>query len=67
MKAIEKLRAAGFTRSQIAAALGVSRHAVRYWETGERSPNHDNREKLMTMAESRGILLLGSDFSTKKD
>lgn len=67
MKAIQKLRAAGFSRPQIAAALGVTRHAVRYWEVGVRAPNHDNREKLMALAESKGILLLGSDFSIQRD
>jgi len=66
MKAIQKLRAAGFTRAQIASHIGITRHAVRYWESGERAPNHDNRDKIMTLAESKGILLLGSDFSITK-
>lgn len=63
MKAIQKLRKSGMSRAQIAAALGVTRHAVGFWERGERSPDHDNREKLIALAESRGVLLLGSDFS----
>lgn len=67
MKAINRLRKSGMTRSQIAAELGVSRHAVRFWETGERSPNHDNREKLLDLAAKRGIVLLATDFSKSKD
>lgn len=63
MKAIQKLRKSGMSRAQIAAAIGVTRHAVGFWERGERSPDHDNREKLIALAESRGVLLFGSDFS----
>lgn len=51
------------SRSQIAEAIGVSRHAVRFWEIGERSPGHDNRELLIAVAESKGVLLLASDFT----
>ena len=51
------------TRAEIARALNVTRHAVGFWERGERSPDHDNRQKLIALAESRGVLLLASDFS----
>lgn len=67
MKAIERLTQAGLSRSEIAKAIGVTRHAVGFWARGERSPGHDNREKLMKLAEQRGILLLASDFSMSKD
>lgn len=66
MKAIEKLRAAGFSIAEIATAIGLTRTAVGHWTRGKRSPNHDNREKLIALAETKGILLLGSDFSNKK-
>jgi len=51
------------SRAEIAAALNVSRHAVGFWERGLRSPSHDNRQQLIALAESRGVLLLASDFS----
>lgn len=51
------------TRAEIARALNVTRHAVGFWERGARSPDHDNRQKLIALAESRGVLLLASDFS----
>ena len=63
MKAIERLKQSGLTRSQIAKEIRVERHAVRFWELGLRSPNHDNREKLLELAAKRGIVLLASDFS----
>jgi DNA-binding transcriptional regulator YiaG len=63
MRAIQRLKQSGMTRAQIATALNVSRHAVRFWEVGERSPSHDNRQKLIELAEARGVLLLASDFS----
>ncbi len=63
MKAIKRLQQAGMTRAEIAGALGVTRHAVGFWDRGERSPDHNNREKLIVIAESRGLLLLASDFS----
>jgi transcriptional regulator with XRE-family HTH domain len=67
MKAIQRLQQAGMTRAEIAKALGVTRHAVGFWARGERSPGHNNREKLMFLADSRGILLLASDFSMNKE
>src|SRR3546814_804641 len=63
MKAIDRLKKSGMTRSEIAAAIGVSRHAVRFWEMGLRSPTHDSREKLLDLAAKRGLVLLASDFS----
>lgn len=63
MRAIARLKKSGMTRSEIAAAIGVSRHAVRFWELGLRSPTHDSREKLMELAATRGLVLLASDFS----
>src|SRR3546814_12835446 len=47
MKATDRLKKSGMTRSEIAAAIAVSRHAVRFWEMGLRSPPHDSRAKLL--------------------
>lgn len=66
MKAIDRLVASGLTTSQIADAVGVSPHAVRFWARDLRSPRHDAREKLIALAESRGVLLLASDFTMNK-
>ena len=62
MKAIERIKKTGMTRAEIARAVGVERHAVRFWEMGLRSPNHDNRQKLAELAASRGVVLLATDF-----
>lgn len=67
MKAIQRLIASGMTYSQIAKELGITPHAVRFWANGARSPGHTNRQKLIALAESRGILLLGSDFAKRED
>ena len=63
MRAIIRLKQAGMTRQQIANAIGATRQAVGFWERGLRSPDHDNRQKLIALAESRGVLLLAADFS----
>lgn len=65
MQAIKRLKLAGLSRSEIAQQIGVTRHAVGFWERDERSPSHDNREALIDLALSRGITLLATDFSTK--
>lgn len=67
MRAIQRLKQSGMTRSQIAKAIGCTRHAVRFWETGERSPSHKYRERLIELALERGLLLLASDFSKEND
>jgi len=67
MKAIQRLKQAGLSRKDIAASADVSKTTVHFWETGQRSPKHANRERLIALAESRGLLLLASDFSMSSD
>lgn len=55
------------TRPQIANAIGATRQAVGFWERGLRSPGHDYRQKLIALAESRGVLLLAADFNKDSD
>lgn len=67
MRAIHRLKQSGLSRAEIAKTVDVSKTTVHFWETGQRSPSHDNREKLIQLAESRGLLLLASDFSMKDE
>jgi transcriptional regulator with XRE-family HTH domain len=67
MRAILRLKQSGMSRAEIAKAIGVSKTTLHFWETGQRSAAHNNREKLIALAESRGLLLLASDFSMTND
>lgn len=62
--AIKRLKKAGLTRSDIAKACGVSRHAVGFWETGRSIPNGRSMASLVALAHEKGIVLLASDFAT---
>jgi hypothetical protein len=39
----------GLSRPAVASQLGVSKEALRLWETGEREPEGENREKYQTL------------------
>lgn len=65
--AIKRLKKAGLTRSDIAKACGVSRHAVGFWETGRSVPNGKSMASLVALANEKGIVLLASDFAAPMD
>lgn len=62
MNALQRLRAAGYTRQEIAKALGVSKGAVGHWENGIRFPGRDAHGGIVKLAEAKGIRLLAEDF-----
>ncbi len=67
MNAVQRLRAAGYTRNEIARALGVTRHAVGFWERGLRFPSREAHGGLIRLAEAKGLRLLAEDFHAEPD
>ncbi len=69
MEAIKKLEKVGFTRQQIAEGLpgktGVP--MLRLYERGMRFPGRRHYVCFVEMAESRGLLLVASDFIEPND
>jgi transcriptional regulator with XRE-family HTH domain len=63
MQAIIRLESSGLTVPQIAKAAGVEPPAVRRWKRGETSPNAAARERLVSLAITRGVALMWSDFT----
>ena len=64
--AIDRLKKAGVSRSQIAAACGVSRQAVSYWSQGRSMPGSEKMAALVELAGRHGVVLLASDFAPQK-
>lgn len=62
MEAITRLEKSGMSISEIAAAACVGPHAVRRWKRHECAPTSTTRKRLTTLAESRGLVLLATDF-----
>jgi len=64
MKAIQRLKQAGYTRQQIADGLpgrtGIP--LVRLYERSKRFPKRDHYRCLVELAEVRGLTLLARDF-----
>lgn len=67
MNAVQRLRAAGYTRRQIAESVGVTRHAVGFWERGLRFPSRENHGGLIRLADAKGLRLLAEDFHAAPD
>jgi len=65
MEAITRLETSGLTVAQIASHAGVDAPAVRRWKRGETSPNPAARERLVTLALTRGVALMWTDFARK--
>lgn len=63
MEAIRRLERAGLTIADICAVAKVGPPAIRRWKRGETSPSASVRELLIQLAEAKGVLLLGSDFT----
>lgn len=64
MRAIDRLQKSGLTTAQIAAAAHTSTQAIRHYVHMRRFPNKYVFTALVKLAESRGVLLLASDFIT---
>lgn len=64
MLAIKRIEATGMTSPRIAEAIHVTTHALRYYKTMKRFPNKHVYTSLVRLAESRGVVLLASDFIT---
>jgi transcriptional regulator with XRE-family HTH domain len=64
MIAIDRLQRAGFSRAEIARRSGVSPQLIGMYERGRRFPSRKTFERLVALAESRGLTLLASDFLT---
>jgi hypothetical protein len=64
MLAIQRIEATGLTSPRIAEAIHVTTHALRYYKTMQRFPNKHAYTALVRLAESRGVVLLASDFIT---
>lgn len=62
MKAINRLRRAGFTRADIAEHIGTTATAVGMYERGDRFPSRESFEKLVGLSDRFGITLLANDF-----
>lgn len=62
MLAIKRLEATGLTPPRIADAIGVTSHALRLYKLMKRFPNKHSFVALVRLAESRGVVLLASDF-----
>jgi hypothetical protein len=62
MRAIDRLEKSGLTTAQIAAAAHTSTQAIRHYVHMRRFPNKHVFTALVHLAESRGVLLLASDF-----
>lgn len=60
--AIKRLELAGIKRSDITAALGVTRAAVSHWATGRSQPQGKNLDGLVALGRQRGVELLAADF-----
>lgn len=64
MRAIKRIEATGMPAPRIADAVHVTTHAMRYYQTMQRFPNKHVYTALVRLAESRGVVLLASDFIT---
>ena len=62
MKAITLLRSTGLTAADIAAAIGCTYHAIRFYERGERFPNSKQYKALVRLGRERGLVLRADDF-----
>lgn len=67
MEAISRLIRSGMTRKQIALSIDVSEQAVGMLHRGLRFPGKLTFCRLVTLAESRGLMLLAKDFITNSD
>lgn len=65
MNAIELIRNTGMTTASIAARVGCTYHAIRYYETGERFPQGKIYKALLELAVERGVDLTADDFVSK--
>lgn len=62
MNAIKKLKDTGLTTAEIAAGVGCTYHAIRYYERGLRFPDGKRYRAIVDFAASRGVTLEASDF-----
>lgn len=60
--AIQRLKAAGLSRAEIAVECGVTRAAVAHWASGRSIPKAAQLAALIRVAAGRGVVLLASDF-----
>ena len=64
MKAITRLRKSGLSTAQIAEAIADKSggHLVRAYDKHARFPSRRTFERLVALAESRGVVLFAHDF-----
>ena len=64
MEAINRLRRSGMSTSDIAIAIADKSggHLVRLYERGLRFPSKATYDRIVQVAESRGLLLTARDF-----
>ncbi len=64
MKAITRLRKSGMTTAQIAEAIADKSggHLVRAYDKHARFPSRRTFERLVALADSRGVVLFAQDF-----
>ena len=66
MQAMKKLEAAGFSRADIARALGVQRQAVGHWARNRNSPSGALTAALIELGKQRGVSFMSQDFIPEK-
>lgn len=67
MKAITLLERSGYTRRQISDGIGVGVPALAMYRRGDRFPSRKAFQRIVEMAEARGLLLLARDFLQNGD
>jgi transcriptional regulator with XRE-family HTH domain len=63
----KKRKAANISQIELAYKIGISEKTVRRWESGERSPNTDDLQKLATVLDTSAAYLIGETNDPRRN